>query len=209
LDEQEVVASKVKQASKFFNGPFILDEEGFYIEGFKAFPGTLSRFVIEGMGWQALLKLAAGKEINAFCDLAFLDSAGEVHIFAQSVKGSLRVDDDHKLVKSGTISDYFIPAGQKLTLTQMESIPEFQGLFPRHRAIEEMVRSKAFEQEILQLDKMGVQLKDLDQGLVDFFTTYEDRLVYLCWKEGEDQIRFWHDLEAGFAGRRPIEELER
>lgn len=58
-----------------------------------------------------------------------------------------------------------------------------------------------------QLDALGCQLKDLDQGLIDFFTVHQGQLVYLCWKDGEDQIQFWHALEAGFAGRRPITEL--
>lgn len=58
-----------------------------------------------------------------------------------------------------------------------------------------------------QLEGFGCQLKDLDQGLVDFFTVHQGQLVYLCWKDGEDRIRFWHFLEDGYAGRRPITEL--
>ena len=54
------------------------------------------------------------------------------------------------------------------------------------------------------LQGLGVELKDLDQGLVDFPSYREGQLVYLCWKRGEDQIRFWHDLESGFAGRQPL-----
>ena len=49
-----------------------------------------------------------------------------------------------------------------------------------------------------------VVLRDLDRGLVDFPALRDDREVYLCWLEGEDEIGYWHDLEAGFAGREPL-----
>ena len=65
----------------------------------------------------------------------------------------------------------------------------------------------SFEKLLREMTLIGAQLKDLDEGLVDFFTPRGEELVYLCWKEGEDRIRFWHDLESGFTGRRPVEEL--
>ena len=63
---------------------------------------------------------------------------------------------------------------------------------------------KEFEQELEGLNKLGGQMKSLDEGLVDFFAEREGQLIYLCWKDGEDQIRFWHDLESGFGGRQPL-----
>ncbi len=66
---------------------------------------------------------------------------------------------------------------------------------------------KGFENGLEEMGRLGAQLKDLDEGLVDFFARRGKELVYLCWKDGEERIRFWHDLESGFAGRRPIEEL--
>ncbi len=56
-----------------------------------------------------------------------------------------------------------------------------------------------------QLYLLGIELKDLDTGLVDFYSKRDGHIVYLCWKDGEDTISFWHPLEGGFAGRRPIE----
>jgi hypothetical protein len=52
---------------------------------------------------------------------------------------------------------------------------------------------------------LGVQVKDIDSGLVDFPSLREGEEVLLCWLLGEDEIRFWHTLEGGFAGRRPLE----
>jgi hypothetical protein len=53
----------------------------------------------------------------------------------------------------------------------------------------------------------GVQVKDINTGLLDFSAMKDGREVYLCWKYGEDQIEYWHEVEAGFAGRQPIEEF--
>jgi len=53
----------------------------------------------------------------------------------------------------------------------------------------------------------GAQVKDINTGLLDFPALRNGQEVYLCWKYGEDQIAFWHAIDAGFAGRRPIEEF--
>ncbi len=55
-----------------------------------------------------------------------------------------------------------------------------------------------------ELEGIGCVCKDPVQGLVDFPARVGNRTVFLCWKLGEDQIRFWHELEAGFAGRKPV-----
>lgn len=56
-----------------------------------------------------------------------------------------------------------------------------------------------------QLESLGVQLKDYSQGLIDFPSMRDGRVVLLCWKADEgDQLEWWHDIEAGFAGRQPL-----
>lgn len=56
-----------------------------------------------------------------------------------------------------------------------------------------------------ELEGLGVQLKDFDRGLVDFPALRDGRVVLLCWQIGEgDELEFWHDVEAGFAGRTPL-----
>jgi hypothetical protein len=62
-------------------------------------------------------------------------------------------------------------------------------------------RLHEYEQELRNL---GVELKDYFIGLVDFPCWMDDREVYLCWKAGEPEVGFWHDLDAGFAGRQLI-----
>jgi hypothetical protein len=50
----------------------------------------------------------------------------------------------------------------------------------------------------------GCELKDIDEGLIDFPSYRDGKLVYLCWKRGEEQIEFWHEIEAGFGGRQRV-----
>lgn len=57
----------------------------------------------------------------------------------------------------------------------------------------------------LELDNLGVQLKDYTRGLIDFPSMRENRIVLLCWELGEgDKIKWWHDIDVGFAGRQRI-----
>jgi len=55
-----------------------------------------------------------------------------------------------------------------------------------------------------ELVDRGVEVKDIDEGLVDFPALRRGETVLLCWKLGEDEVAFWHTVDAGFAGRRPL-----
>ena len=75
-----------------------------------------------------------------------------------------------------------------------------------NEARQELARATAELKDFIErLQDMGCELKDIDQGLVDFPAEREGREVYLCWKLGEDDIRWWHELDTGFAGRQPLE----
>ncbi len=56
------------------------------------------------------------------------------------------------------------------------------------------------------LQQLEIVLRDLDRGLIDFPSIRDGREVYLCWQEGEDAIEYWHEPEAGFAGRQPLDD---
>ena len=56
-----------------------------------------------------------------------------------------------------------------------------------------------------ELADLGVEFKGIEEGLVDFPARLDGELVYLCWKYDEDRVRWWHPVDAGFAGRRPLE----
>ena len=57
---------------------------------------------------------------------------------------------------------------------------------------------------VARIQELGALVKDLDEGLVDFPATREGEDVLLCWRLGEDEIRYWHGLDEGFSGRKPL-----
>jgi hypothetical protein len=68
--------------------------------------------------------------------------------------------------------------------------------------------SLAFSEHLDAIVSLGCFVKDVDKGLVDFYCkTKEGKVVFLCWKLGEDKIQHWHGTDTGFSGRRGIEEL--
>ena len=64
------------------------------------------------------------------------------------------------------------------------------------------------QQTLETVQEMGVQVKDIDRGLVDWVAEHEGRHVLLCWLLGEPTIAWWHDLETGFGGRQPIRDAD-
>ena len=88
------------------------------------------------------------------------------------------------------------------------------GMLPdiTHLAQRRAARDKAAlaaKDALAEIDAMGVQVKDLDMGLLDFPCKVENDIVLLCWKAGEDEITHWHGMEEGFRGRKPITEAIR
>ena len=65
-------------------------------------------------------------------------------------------------------------------------------------------RVTEFYKSIEDLEGIGVVLKGLEQGLLDFPAKRFDEEIWLCWKEGETEIKFWHEKDSGFMGRKPI-----
>ena len=60
---------------------------------------------------------------------------------------------------------------------------------------------------VARIDQLGLSLRDIESGLVDFPALVAGRQVWLCWRRGESQIGWWHDLDTGFSSRRPLSEL--
>jgi hypothetical protein len=57
-----------------------------------------------------------------------------------------------------------------------------------------------------QLDEWDIELKDIQTGLIDFRAMREGREIYLCWRLGEPEVEYWHELTAGFDGRQPLDD---
>jgi len=75
-----------------------------------------------------------------------------------------------------------------------------------NRALSDMVQDfEKLEALIHRIQETDVLIKDINLGLLDFPALRDGREVYLCWQYGEGEIAFWHEIEAGFAGRQPID----
>jgi hypothetical protein len=75
----------------------------------------------------------------------------------------------------------------------------------RRRAEKDKAVQRA-KDTLAEIDSIGVQVKDLDTGLLDFPCVVDDKVILLCWKMGEKGITHWHGMEEGFRGRKPIDE---
>ena len=102
-----------------------------------------------------------------------------------------------------------VPAGDSATRPEGEPPTAAGRMEERASWVEELVRQsreqsrelEAFQRELRQL---GVQLKDSRLGLVDFPSEIGGRTVLLCWRLGEPEVQFWHEVNAGYAGRQPL-----
>jgi len=74
------------------------------------------------------------------------------------------------------------------------------------RKAERVKAEQRAKDAIAEIDSIGVQVKDIDIGLLDFPCVVDGRVILLCWKLGEKSITHWHGTDEGFAGRKPIDE---
>ncbi len=83
----------------------------------------------------------------------------------------------------------------------------FLNVVPLARRKAERAKAEQRAKDALaEIDSIGVQVKDLDVGLLDFPCDVEGQIILLCWKLGEKSITHWHGTQEGFAGRKPIDE---
>jgi hypothetical protein len=106
---------------------------------------------------------------------------------------------------------------------QWRAVSELErGLEPFMKPKRKAVKQEPFSEEVAQrqnqleeeqaklreyvdeLEKLGVEIKSIQEGLCDFPCLLDGREVLLCWKLGEPQVQFWHEVDAGFGGRKPI-----
>ena len=101
---------------------------------------------------------------------------------------------------------------RKVRLEQISESRTSGGRDPHDLYREEIVQvEQEIENEIAhlreyieELEKLGVELKDIGRGLIDFRSIMDGREVYLCWLLGEDEVGHWHELDAGFSGRHSL-----
>ena len=94
----------------------------------------------------------------------------------------------------------------------MDIQEELQNLSDSNCSFEKFIKKKqelnhavtALYNMIQELEDMGIMIKSVDEGLLDFPSIRDDEEIWLCWKFGENQVKFWHRKEEGFMGRKPI-----
>lgn len=89
-------------------------------------------------------------------------------------------------------------------LDELRSLDSESRSDSRRRQLEKEIEELAdtANRFIAELDEIGVLFKGFEQGLVDFYSTLDGRPIFLCWKLGEESIEWWHELDAGYVGRR-------
>jgi len=81
-------------------------------------------------------------------------------------------------------------------------VKDEEGLAVKRREAEALVEQ--LNERLGRINEWGVELKSIDEGLLDFPHERDGRVVYLCWRLGEERISWWHDMDAGVAGRQPL-----
>jgi len=83
-----------------------------------------------------------------------------------------------------------------------EKNPDAVELGVKKRTVAKLARE--IEKDVAAIEETGCLLRDAEEGVVDFFSIQDGTVVFLCWKKGEDSIKYWHSIREGFAGRQPL-----
>ncbi len=114
------------------------------------------------------------------------------------LKRAIKVRESAQSVESGLnglAQRIFLSGGMRVNIASVAK---------QRAEMEDLLRQ--VRESIAEIDAIGVQVKDLDAGLLDFPCRIDDRVVLLCWRMGEPAIEYWHTVEAGFQGRQPVDE---
>lgn len=123
------------------------------------------------------------------------------------------VDEANELIPTLTPVLEDMQGLRRQMLEAAREIAEFEARISRngHGDAEVLKPNKTFarlrselEQRLMYLQGIGVHVKDIDEGIIDFPSRMFDREVYLCWRLGEPAVGHWHDIDSGFGGRQPL-----
>lgn len=97
-------------------------------------------------------------------------------------------------------------AAARAALAALRELPKLNGQTGRADALEGRIAGvgRELRARLNALIALGIEVKDLENGLLDFPSWREGRVVYLCWRVDEERIAFWHETDAGFRGRQPL-----
>lgn len=137
---------------------------------------------------QPQIKCLTVEEANALLPQVRLTlrTLRETRALILRAQAQVEIEEMTQSSPDGTLS----PAGQAAVTKLMEGLH---------------FHSKQFEEKLAELAESGAHLKDLDTGLIDFYSRRGKDLIFLCWKEGEDEVAHWHSLEGGFRNRQTLD----
>ncbi len=133
------------------------------------------------------IKVLTLEEANALLPQLRLDlrSLREQRAAILRTQAQVEIEEMTATSSAGALS----PAGHAAVTRHMENL---------------RLQTRRFEEKLGEMVQRGAHLKDLDSGLVDFYSRLGGEVVFLCWKEDEPQISHWHSLRGGFQNREPI-----
>jgi len=108
-----------------------------------------------------------------------------------------RIQDEHREMRS---------IEKELEALQAQAMGNGHHLYERIQRLQQKIEEtvQALRTSFDEILAFGCELKDPESGLIDFLSLSDDEEIYLCWRLGEDRIRFWHYLDTGFSGRQPL-----
>ena len=117
-----------------------------------------------------------------------------------------------RAIVTDIVTKYGEVSERKARLDQIRQSHQSSGRGPHELYREELVQVEEeldneisrLQEYIDELEELGVELKDISRGLIDFRSMMDGREVYLCWLLGEEEVGHWHELDAGFAGRQSL-----
>ena len=110
---------------------------------------------------------------------------------------------DPKLARLREIQD-LVEDAEAYWHSKGEGMPEDERAKYGHLVAQAEEARGVVEADLREIQALGCELKDVQQGLIDFPARLEGNIAYLCWQRGEGTVAHWHSLEGGFAARRPI-----
>lgn len=94
--------------------------------------------------------------------------------------------------------------------TEIETNPKYMSSFKDYSLKKQELNTAIsnFYKSIEEMESTGIMIKSIDEGLLDFPSLRFNEEIWLCWKEGETEIKFWHGKDEGFNGRKPVENVD-
>ncbi len=137
---------------------------------------------------KAEIKMLTLEEANALLPQvrSILKSLRDLRDRVLRIQAQIEIEEMTGLGSDGRLT----PAAQNAVTAQMD---EFQ------------VHTNQFENLLEELFQLGAHLKDLNRGLIDFYSLRDEEVVFLCWIEGESEIQHWHTIEGGFQSRQSLD----